>query len=208
MTRQSQQTCCVHFLRMSLMLAMLCTCMLPRVASAQDTDSTASDESTPKSTDDDSTTDRSDSDKDVPQALNQDPTSAEALDKTLNEPTHDRPSAFNQKTAGYIVGGVGVVGIALGTVFGLRVESKNNLSNSICPTGQLCSPQDQDRYHSSVSDAKSARTLSFVSFGVGGAALATGIVLVVTAPKAKTAKVSFVPAIDVGRVGAAVQGVF
>jgi|WetSurMetagenome_2_1015567.scaffolds.fasta_scaffold531645_1 hypothetical protein len=189
------------------MLAMLGTCMLPRVAGAQDTDSTASDESTPKSTDDEAT-DRSDSDKDVPQALNQEPTSAEALDKTLSEPTHDRPSSFNQKTAGYIVGGVGVVGVALGTVFGLRVESKNNTSNSICPTGQLCSPQDQDRYHSAVSDAKSARTLSFVSFGVGGAALATGIVLVVTAPKAKPAKVSFVPAIDVGRVGAALQGVF
>jgi hypothetical protein len=206
MTRQSQQNSCLYFMRGGLLLAMLCTCALPRVASARDTDSTESSESAPKSTEDDSASDGAD--KEVPQALNQQPTSAEELDKTLSEPTHDRPSAFNQKTAGYIVGGVGVVGIALGTVFGLRVESKNNHSNSICPTGQLCSPQDQDRYHSSVSDAKSARTLSFVSFGVGGAALATGIILVVTAPKAKPAKVSFVPAIDIGRLGAAIQGVF
>jgi|GEM_PF-3357643 len=111
-----------------------------------------------------------------------------------------------QKTAGYIVGGVGIAGLAVGTIFGLRVLSKNDESESLCPTGQLCSPADQARYHASVDDARSARTVSLLGFGLGGAAIVAGAALLITAPKRNPTTVSFVPNLDVGRVGASLQG--
>jgi hypothetical protein len=146
----------------------------------------------------------------APVVANNEPTASESLDRTLNEPQKDERKPFlTQKTTGYIVGGVGLAGVVVGTVFGLRVNSKNDDSNSICPTGVLCSPADQARYHDSVDAARSARTISLISFIAGGAALATGAILVATAPKPKPATISLVPGIDTnGRLSAALQGVW
>ncbi len=135
------------------------------------------------------------------------PSSTMQLGNNPSEPGHDQQGpAISQKTAGFIVGGVGVAGLALGTVFGLKVNSDNSKSDGICPTGQPCTTQDRASYDSAVSDARSARTMSLVSFGVGGAALATGAILVFTAPKSNHATVSLAPIIDVGRAGATLQG--
>lgn len=142
----------------------------------------------------------------APVATNYSP-STMSLGNDATGPGQDQQGpALNQRTVGYVVGGVGVVGLAMGTVFGLKVNSKNSKSDSICPTGQPCTLSEQANYNSSVSDARSARAASLVSFGVGGAALATGAILIFTAPKSNHTAVSFVPIVDVGRAGATLQG--
>jgi len=119
-----------------------------------------------------------------------------------------RSEVINRKTLSTIFGGVGVASLAVGTLFGLEVGSKNSKSASICPTGQPCTPKQKANYDSSVSDARTARTLAVVSFGVGAAALATGAILFFTAPSANSTRVSLVPAMDLNRLGATLQGVW
>ncbi|HEY8040905.1 MAG TPA: hypothetical protein VIF15_13965 [Polyangiaceae bacterium] len=83
-----------------------------------------------------------------------------------------------QKTIALVVGGVGVVGVAVGAVFGLNAKSKNDQALQNCRTSTLCTAQGL----SLTDDAKSAATISTVAFAAGGAALAAGVVLWLTAP--------------------------
>ncbi len=84
----------------------------------------------------------------------------------------------SRKTIGYVVGGVGVVGIGVGAVAGLvALGDKDSLAKA-CKNGK-CPPTQQ----SNVNAYNTMGTLSTVGFVVGGLALAGGIVLIVTAPK-------------------------
>lgn len=87
-----------------------------------------------------------------------------------------------QRVAALAVGGVAVVGLAVGTVYSLRTNSKNNAAKAICPSNENCTKADADQHSTLLSQAKSARTLSYVGFGVGGAALASAVILYLTAP--------------------------
>jgi hypothetical protein len=92
----------------------------------------------------------------------------------------DESTGSGQRTLGIVVGGVGVVGLALGTVFGLQAKSKNDDSKA------KCRPNDPNQCSadgvSLREDAQSAATISTIAFGVGGAALVAGVVLFATAP--------------------------
>ena len=193
-----------YCLRSCLLGLTVATCVLPRGVAAQET--TGAESATSSATSEgEGTAETAAEGSDVAEKENDSPTLS--IGEKGPDPAVDKGTATSkQKVAGYIVGGVGIAGLAVGTIFGLRVLSKNDDSDAICPTGQLCSPQDQAKYHSTVDDARSARTLSLLGFGLGGAALVTGAVLILTAPKAKPATVSFVPTLDMGRVGASLQG--
>ncbi len=79
-------------------------------------------------------------------------------------------------TAGWIGIGVGVVGIAVGTVFVIKNHTDRNDANALCgATG--CPDSKRSEIGSFDSDADSAATLSWVSYGVGAAGLVTGTVL-------------------------------
>ena len=90
--------------------------------------------------------------------------------------THSRA----RRTAVYVSFGVGGAGAVLGSVFGLRAISKNDQSNKPdqC-NGDACLPSGGSLRH----DARSAGTISTVAFAVSGAALATGVVLLLTDKK-------------------------
>jgi serine/threonine-protein kinase len=97
-------------------------------------------------------------------------------------PEQATPSTGNtQRTVSLIVLGAGVVGVGVGSAFGLVAMSKNNeaLKPENCRTAQLCTPMGL----SLTGDAKDAATISTVAFAVGGAALATGLVLWLTSPR-------------------------
>jgi hypothetical protein len=107
------------------------------------------------------------------------------------------PSASDSgsmRIAGYTLGGVGILGLGLGTIFGLRASSKWSSAKQACVPGQ-CGPGSNAQ--NDKDDASSAGTVSTMSFVVGGAALATGVVLLVLAPSSKngssTAEVRLVP---------------
>jgi hypothetical protein len=87
-----------------------------------------------------------------------------------------------QRTAALVVGGVGLVAVAGGIVFGLRAKSKADGLAGICPAGSGCTQGEVDAYASQRDESVTARTLSIVGFGIGGAALAAGAALYLTAP--------------------------
>lgn len=77
------------------------------------------------------------------------------------------------KTTGLVLGIAGVVGLGMGTYFGLSAKSKNDDSKDDCPNNQCETQAGLDARN----DAKSAATTSTVAFVLGGALLATGGVL-------------------------------
>lgn len=90
-----------------------------------------------------------------------------------------RPRGAGMRTAGFVVGGAGVVGLGIGAIFGGQAMAKNDDSQLYCRTETLCTPQGK----SLRDDAFKAATASTVGFAVGGVALATGIVLIVASPR-------------------------
>jgi len=76
-----------------------------------------------------------------------------------------------RKNWGYVGLGVGALGLGLGTYTGLSALQHKSSLDSLCnPT---CPRSSADDLHS----FRSNRTISYVSFGVGIAAVATGVVL-------------------------------
>ncbi len=124
--------------------------------------------------------------------------------KTGDQSNHGSKS---QATVGWVLGSAGIVGLAIGSYFGLQVNSKNKQADQVCPTSVQCTQQDQTNYNSAISDAKSDRTVSILGFALGGAALTSGAILLLTAPKSNTTGFRVAPSLDeVGRVGATLQG--
>lgn len=93
-----------------------------------------------------------------------------------NEPHHRSV----QGPVGLVLGGVGIVGVGIGSFFGARAISKNNSANSVCPNRQ-CPADSQGRQLDD--QAHNAATLANV-FVIGGAVLLVGgAVLYFTRPK-------------------------
>jgi hypothetical protein len=82
------------------------------------------------------------------------------------------------------MGGVGVVGAVLGTVFGVQAFGNSDDSAAHCTTGtpDLCNETGLQLR----SDATKAANVSTVAFALGGAAVAGGVVLFVAAPSKDT----------------------
>lgn len=96
------------------------------------------------------------------------------------------PVSTTQRTVGIIVSGVGVVGVVLGSVFGVKTLGKTSDAKGHCSVGEpaQCDPTGLQLE----SSAKSTGAVSTVAFLVGGAALVGGVVLFATAPKSADTK--------------------
>jgi hypothetical protein len=98
-----------------------------------------------------------------------------------------------QKVLGLVAIGAGVVGLGLGTVFGVQSMSKHNDAHKVCPDTQ-CTTQDGVGLWN---DARSAGDLSTIFFAVGGLGVAGGAVLWFTAKSestdARSAQLGFGP---------------
>jgi hypothetical protein len=113
---------------------------------------------------------------------------------------------------GYAAGGLGLVGLGLGIVFGLHANSKYDESTrdpggTGCDANDFCGAQGKQAR----ADAQSAGTRATVGFVAGGILLATGIALVVLAPprassNGVTAKLA--PMIGAGSRGMTLGGTF
>jgi hypothetical protein len=88
------------------------------------------------------------------------------------------------RTIGYATGAVGIVGIVVGAVSGLMAISLNDRAKKVCPNDGVCADEgarnDSDR-------ARTAATVSTIGFVAGGALLAGGVALILTAPRAPAA---------------------
>jgi hypothetical protein len=85
-------------------------------------------------------------------------------------------SGNTQKILALVAGGVGVVGVGVGTIFGLQSMSKHNDAETKCP-GACNDQAGVDLWN----DARSAGNISTIAFAVGGAGLVTGAILWFTA---------------------------
>jgi hypothetical protein len=83
-----------------------------------------------------------------------------------------------QRIVAIVCAAAGVVGVATGTVFGLRSKSKHEESDKYC-TGNSCQNR---RGVELMDDARSAGNISTVGFIVGGVGLGAATVLWVTSP--------------------------
>jgi hypothetical protein len=97
-----------------------------------------------------------------------------------DSPSHggDANRIGGQKKVGIGIAAAGVVGLGLGTYFGLRASSKNDEADQHCRTESLCDPRGLELDD----QARAAATVSTVAFVAGGALLAAGAVLFFTAP--------------------------
>src|SRR5664280_550056 len=106
-----------------------------------------------------------------------------------NTSPHDSlPSnGSTQRVVSYVLGSVGLVGIGVGSYFGLAAMHRNTQSKTDCPSDpNVCSQGGVDIRNEALRDAR----VSTVGFIAGGALLAAGTVLFFTAPNGHTAPIS------------------
>jgi hypothetical protein len=92
-----------------------------------------------------------------------------------------------------LLAGVGAGGVVTGTLFGLKTNSETDKARQLCdgpPDGTTCDSADPVGEQAEMEDhrekAKQARTISYVAFGAGGAALIGSAVLWLTAPSSRS----------------------
>ncbi|HEX8795218.1 MAG TPA: hypothetical protein VF765_29925 [Polyangiaceae bacterium] len=120
----------------------------------------------------------------------------------VTDPEADGPSGGSvprglgtQRVLALVAGGVGVIGIGLGTAFGLMALAKKGDAQSVC--AESCTTQDGVNKWS---DAATTGNLSTAGFIVGGIGLAGGAVLWITAPSTDGA-----PTVGVGLAPGSIQ---
>jgi hypothetical protein len=116
-----------------------------------------------------------------PEVLLPAPAASGGVDKKVPaEPPPEPSSGSGRRTAAYVAGGVGIAGVALGSVTGALVLGKKQTVSDNCPN-HACN----DAGYSAVTSSKSLALVSNIGFGVGIAGLALGGVLLLTGSKAK-----------------------
>jgi hypothetical protein len=118
--------------------------------------------------------------EDEPGAVAAVPTKPVAEPTVVTPPPEEPRSGSGQRTIGLVAAGVGIVGVGIGSVFGLMATSAQSEADKECdPGGTRCTHAGFEKNQ----DAHSAATLSTVSFIAGGVLLVGGAVLYFTAPK-------------------------
>jgi hypothetical protein len=125
----------------------------------------------------------------VPTPKTMEPQAATVPSSTPAEPPGDadsRSGSSTRTTVAWVVAGVGVVGLAVGTVFAVDAKNKYNDSLLQCEMGSpnLCTRDGV----SSRNDARSAGDAATLAFGLGAAAVVAGGVLWLTAPSSASTK--------------------
>jgi hypothetical protein len=111
-----------------------------------------------------------------------------------------------QKILGLASGGAGIVGVVVGSVFGLMASSKWSSAKSDCGAGCLpTAPAQKEK-----SDASDLGTIATIGFVAGGALLATGAALYFTAPASTTegAALRLTPILGPGTAAMTLSGRF
>jgi hypothetical protein len=123
----------------------------------------------------------------------------------------DVPFWGAQRTIGLGAGLVGLVGVVVGSIYGVKAIGKKSDADA------GCDPKDPTRCSEAGAalrlEEKAAGTISTVSFIAGGAAFAGGVVLFVTAPRShakagEAIRLEALPAVAGGDLGLTLRGSF
>lgn len=126
---------------------------------------------------------------------------------TLDQGTEPERSAGKSPVLAYTALGMGAVGVGVGTVFLLQRNSTRTAADEHfyeC-TLRVCSDSERESFLDEDKKAATYGTLSLVGFGVGAAAVSTGVYLLLTRdskPKNNTARLHLIPYVGLGNAGA------
>ena len=121
----------------------------------------------------------------------------------------DAPSSRTRAYAALGLGAAGVAAVGVGLVFGAKARSSYNDAKALCGDAMVCSAPNFERDKQLVHDARSSATISTVMIIGGGAAIAAGIVVYLTAPRASERTTArLVPVTNDGGAGLALLGAF
>lgn len=112
-------------------------------------------------------------------------------------PRAGQDTGSGKRTFGYVLLGVGGVGLGVGAISGLMATGKKSDLEKVCRDLDHCpesSRSDVDQYNT-------LRTVSTIGFVAGGIGLAGGALLLITAPSAKEQSARVSPWVGVGSVG-------
>lgn len=114
------------------------------------------------------------------------------LDKTEPVPAKAEHSELQgpsgiRKAAPFIAFGVGVAGLAVGTVFLFKNRGDRDDADALC-TGGLCPAARRNDIQSLDDSADSAQTISWIGYGVGAASVAVGAALLLLNRSSSSAK--------------------
>jgi serine/threonine-protein kinase len=131
------------------------------------------------------------------------PTTTTAPPPPLTKPEQ---GLTTQQSLGIVVGAVGLVGVGIGSYFGVRAIKRNGDADQYCsPTPTVC--QDQ-RGVSLSNDARHDATASNIAFAAGAVLLGTGTVIYLTGGRRDADRVALVPVLAPGAAAASVSGRF
>lgn len=108
------------------------------------------------------------------------------------------------QTLGLVVGGVGVVGLGIGTYFGVRAITKNSDAEEYCSGDNLCAQQGLDLTDKAKKDATAAN----IAFAAGAALVAIGGVVFLTSGSSDLERVALVPLLGPRSAAASISGRF
>lgn len=133
------------------------------------------------------------------------PTAHSAAPVTPSAPDSTAPregGASGLRTAGWVVGGLGLVGIGIGSYFAVQAMGKKSDSDADCD-GNVCGPQAfQDR-----TDAVSAGNRATIGFVAGGVLAAGGLTMVLLGSgKESRTSIRLAPSVGVNSAGFSLQG--
>jgi serine/threonine-protein kinase len=135
------------------------------------------------------------------------PLPAQASQSVVPGPAPEAPTTHPgqmQRTLALITGGAGVVGLGVGTAFGLTAFSKHSEYMTHC-NGNICDSMGVSEH----GDAASAATISTIAMTAGLVLVAGGAVLWFTAPKdAPMTAIRVVPAAGPSSGGMIVEGIW
>ncbi|MET0410768.1 MAG: hypothetical protein ABW217_05710 [Polyangiaceae bacterium] len=130
---------------------------------------------------------------DAPVAVAAAVTEPEPVRSRSDEPARDMETLRDEgvngtRVAAWVIGGVGVVGLGLGTFFALKFQSERDKYDGLCVVETNCPEPgpgeaptpERVEFFERKDNALAARTGAYVSFGVAGAALVTSTILFIT----------------------------
>jgi hypothetical protein len=117
--------------------------------------------------------------------------SVTAVETDSKPRSHGSSGLGSQRIAALITGGIGVAGVAVGSIFGGLAMSRRTKAEAACPESTCVNEADSKKWD----DAYSAGNVSTFAFVAGGVGLAAGAILWFTAgpnPRGKEAAQTFV----------------
>jgi hypothetical protein len=103
----------------------------------------------------------------------------------------DVSSGGSSKAPAFILMGVGVAGLAVGSIFGAQVLSKKSSLDELCKNGKEKCPSSAQ---GDIDSMNTASTISTIGFAAGGVALVTGVIVLLATKSSGSADAKTAPA--------------